>query len=178
MKKILILIAIFFLSIVSVSCGGDDENTGDTGDMGNLGDPCIGSDKFCHSHDGLNWADALISDRTTWGDAVEYCKNLGGRLPTISELRTLIQNCPATETGGKCGVTDSCLSSADCWNDPCAGCENNNSGKYSVFGDTYYFWSSSEQSENTDYAWYVDFYEGGVYISYEANSYGDVRCVR
>jgi uncharacterized protein (TIGR02145 family) len=112
-----------------------------------------------------------------WDEAVSYCEDLGGRLPTISELRTLIQNCPATETGGECGATDSCLSS-DCWNGKCDGCENDTSGKYSVFGDTSWFWSSSEQSSSSDFAWVVHFYNGNVRNGYKNDDFYDVRCVR
>ena len=124
----------------------------------------------------MNWSDAS-SDYMTWDEAITYCENLGGRLPTISELRTLIQNCQGTETGGECGVTDSCLSSAVCWNVPCGGCEYDESGKYSVFGDTYWFWSSSVRSGYADSAWGVHFYSGGV-LNYGKNSGINVRCLR
>lgn len=69
---------------------------------------CPESNKFCHSHDYLSWSDKAI-EKMNWDDAIKYCEDLGGRLPTIDELRTLIQNCPATETGGECGVTEGCL---------------------------------------------------------------------
>jgi len=154
----------------------DTGNTGDTGDTGNTGDTCTGSDKFCHSHDGLDWSDAS-SGLMTWDDAVTYCENLGGRLPTISELRTLIQNCSATETGGECGVTDSCLSWDDCWNESCNGCEYDESGKYSVFGDTYWFWSSSVRSDSAVLAWRVRFGNGNVNNS-PRGSKRNGRCVR
>ena len=158
---------------------GDSDNIGNTGDTGNSGATCTGSDKFCHSHDGLNWSDAS-SDYMTWDEAITYCENLGGRLPTISELRTLIQNCPGTETGGECGVTDSCLSYTDCWNESsCYSCEydENNPGKYSVFGDSSWFWSSSERSDYADNAWRVDFYCGSVRNSYKGSNGYCVRCV-
>ncbi|HSW60686.1 MAG TPA: DUF1566 domain-containing protein [bacterium] len=176
MNKALISL-MFVMLIVMISCGGDDTgNTGNTGDSGNTGATCTGSDKFCHSHDGLNWSDAS-SDYMTWDEAITYCENLGGRLPTISELRTLIQNCQGTETGGECGVTDSCLSSEDCWNDPCYGCEYDESGKYSVFGDTYWFWSSSERSDDAGRAWHVHFSNGNVGNDYK-NYVSYVRCLR
>jgi hypothetical protein len=116
----------------------------------------------------------------TWDNAVDYCENLGGRLPTISELRALIQNCPATETGGECGVTDDCLSWDDCWNELlCYNCEFDDSGKYSVFGGyAYWFWSSSERSDEAGYAWGVYFSNG--YVSYDGkyNYDGFVRCAK
>ncbi|HDT11782.1 MAG TPA: PEGA domain-containing protein [bacterium] len=56
---------------------------------------------------GLKWSKKAPS-RMNWSDAMKYCENLkedghsAWRLPTISELRTLIKNCPATQTGGAC----------------------------------------------------------------------------
>lgn len=183
MMKIILIPLIVILMLSVSSCGeintGDSGNTGDTGNTGNsgdTGDTCHENNKFCHPHDGLNWSDAS-SDSMDWDNAITYCENLGGRLPTISELRTLIQNCPTTETGGKCGITDSCLSSTDCWNDSCDRCEYDESGKYSVFGDTYWFWSSSELLGNADFAWYVYFSSGYVY-SYSKDGNNFVRCVQ
>ncbi len=118
-----------------------------------------------------------------WSDAKAYCKNLvedgssDWRLPTISELRTLIKNCPATETGGECGVTDDCLSWEACRNNACRGCKYFEEGRYSKLGDTGDFWSSSEQSDSTGYAWSVNFNSGGVSY-YDEDDDGDVRCVR
>ena len=61
-----------------------------------------------------------------WRDAAGYCEQLplaggGWRLPSISELRTLVRGCPQTETGGKCKLTDNCRTSA-CGNEACQGC--------------------------------------------------------
>lgn len=170
---------IFVLSFILVSCG---ESSANLKAVGSAGGPCYEnktcdeghvcefdicvelcpeSNMFCREHKDLYWSDR--KGLVDWDEANDYCENLGGRLPTISELRTLIQNCSATETGGECKVTDECLSS-DCWNDPCLGCEYDNSGKYSVFGDTKLLWSSSVQSDSTTYAGFVDFDSG--YVSY------------
>ena len=163
MKKILITMLLLSVFMV-VSCDG-----GDTGNTGN----CSGS--FPNYHKGLCWSDRS-SSTMNHDAAISYCQNMGGRLPTISELRTLIQNCPATETGGECGVTDSCLSS-DCWNAPCYGCGYDESVKYSVFGDTYWLWSSSSYVSSTHNAWNVNFNYGNVHGSYKASS-NYARCVR
>ncbi|HRZ78442.1 MAG TPA: DUF1566 domain-containing protein [bacterium] len=163
MNKALISLMMVLL-FVMISCGGDD--TEDT------------ANNFPNEHDGLNWSDAASSEMT-WDEAINYCETLGGRLPTISELRTLIQDCPSTETGGECGVTDECLSWENCWNDSCDGCESDetNPVKYSVFGDTNWFWSSSERSNYTGLAWYVYFPTGLVY-EYSKLNHTKVRCVR
>ncbi|MDX9804649.1 MAG: DUF1566 domain-containing protein [bacterium] len=165
MRKGLISL-MFVLLFVMGSCGGD------TGGKFKPSD-CTG--EFPNYHKGLCWSEASSSSMD-WDNAITYCENLGGRLPAISELRTLIQNCPTTETGGECGVTDSCLSS-DCWSYSCRGCKNDTSGEYSVFRDTDLFWSSSELSDRKYIACYVSFKAG--HVGYVSNSikYG-VRCVK
>ena len=137
----------------------------------------------CTTIDGYMWS-SKASSPMDWDDAVSYyCNNLyecgysDWHLPTISELRTLIQNCSGTVTGGSCGVTDSCLSYSSCWDDPCSGCSDDSSGYYSKLGDTGYFWSSSTRSESADYVWVVNFYYGNVGSSYKVSN-GYVRCVR
>ena len=117
-------------------------------------------------------------------DADSHCDGLteGGlsdwHLPTISELRTLIQNCEYTATNGSCGVKDSCLSSGSCWNTTCSICTaNSTEGYYSKFSDTGWFWSSSETSDITNYAWRINFDFASVA---EGSNTGElyVRCVR
>jgi hypothetical protein len=90
----------------------------------------------------LSWSD--LNAATTWQAATTYCASIGGRLPTISDFRKIVQGCPASETGGACGVTDACVSMT-CWSaTTCAGCANDSTGKYSPFADTAYLWSSTE----------------------------------
>ncbi|MBO4710812.1 DUF1566 domain-containing protein [bacterium] len=134
--------------------------------------------------------------RMTWRSAKEYCKDLteGGysdwRLPTISELRTTIKNCPSSQSGGSCKVSDSCLSD-NCWSGSCyCGCisdcpysyDNDNGGYYSKLGDDdVALWSSSVRSDNTHYRWYVSFGNGSGSVSvtnYHKSSTHSVRCVR
>ena len=128
-----------------------------------------------------NWSNPAPK-KMSWSEANKYCENLvengssDWRLPTISELRTLIKNCPATETGGACKLTKDCLSYNDCRKNACDGCGSDNPGKYSVFGDIEGFWSSSEQSDLTIIAWSVYFANGGVYANGKNAKYY-VRCV-
>lgn len=122
-------------------------------------DSCPEHNKFCREHNGLHWTDAL--DFMTWNQAENYCRDIGGRLPTISEFRTIIQNCQATETGGECGVTDFCLSYESCFSEQCEGC--NNSLNHSVLGYTSYFWSSSKQTENETLVWVAIFDSASIH---------------
>ena len=120
-----------------------------------------------------------------WYAAKKYCKNLKERghfdwkLPTISKLRTFIHNCPATETGGACKLTDDCVQ-LSCFNDACSGCPKG--GKYSKIGDRYSLWSQTQlepENENSDVEGFliVNFSNGAVE---NASMYTKlyVRCVR
>ena len=147
---------------------------------------------------GLTWS-AKAQKTMNWDDAVSYCGDLteGGysdwHLPNIDELKTLLianrvtSNCAVSEDNG-------CLSSS-CWS--CSTCtqtgteDPNNQykscsdwgtaysdGRYSKFGETGLFWSSSTKSDDPDLAWLVPFdygYVGGYYKTYNI---GNVRCVR
>ena len=129
---------------------------------------------------GLMWSPRSV-DSMDWYYAMDYCDNLSlfgyndWHLPTISELRTLILNCPNTETGGECRVTDTCL---ECYNDACDGCyEYSDSGKYSKLDDWRPLWSSTPQSDDADFAWVVYFRDARMRESDKSLDYF-VRCVR
>jgi len=177
MEKILVTI-LLILSLMIVSCGEDTGNTGDTGDMFNPED-CTGN--FPHYHAGLCWSDPSpeMVDLKTAGN---YCADLGGWFPNIQELRMLIQNCPQTEYPQPVEQEDWCkikdpekLSLLDITT-ACSGCTSNNTGKYSVFGDTGWFWSSSPTEEEFPHGFYVNFTAGAVNQS-EISDLGYVRCV-
>jgi len=132
--------------------------------------------------DNLIWSDRSLN-KMNWETAKKYCENLSEgnftdwRLPTISELKTTIQNC--NSGGSSCKVSDSCLSSScyssDCY---CSG-KSNNGAYYSKLGDPdwVWLWSSSTLSDYPGYAWRVGFNEGRVGDgSKSSNNY--VRCVR
>ncbi len=135
---------------------------------------------------GLTWSPRVGG--VNWQGAVDYCEGstYGGftdwKLPTISELRTLIQNCAGTITGGACAVVDtdsaSCLSYNECISNACRSCAYNTNGLYSKLGETDIIWSSSIDADDPDiYAWCLDFSEGMV-ESYQQISTHYTRCVR
>ena len=161
-------IIIFLLLFVLASCEGENSSNTEE-DLGN---------NFPNEYYSMNWSD-LSSDRMVWDNAKIYCEALGGRLPTISELRILLKRCEGTIKGGACGIKDQCLSTKECWNDSFYGCQCNeyDPGKYSVFDEGYYLWSSSEQSDNNDEVWTINFYFAYVFSSYKFNTCY-VRCVQ
>jgi|GEM_PF-1230213 len=109
---------------------------------------------------------SLVSEHEmTVDEAEEYCENLvekgydDWRLPGISELRTLVQNCENTEIEGKCRIRDYnlpsnfkvllnpqgslCLGNEECSGIDCSGCDPLNDGSYSKLKDTVSLFSSS-----------------------------------
>ena len=127
---------------------------------------------------GYNWS-ARSPDMMTYNDSIEYCWKLGNswRLPTITEVRTLIQNCPDTETGGLCNINDNdCL--GQCQNTNCTGCSWQVNGAYSKIGDgDVRFWSSSLHSNNSDFAWFVDFGLAKIYNE-TLEQYNIFHCIK
>ena len=142
------------------------------------------------SSSGLIWS-AKAPDEMLYYDAIDYCDNLveGGlgdwHLPTISELRTLIQNCLWTVTGGNCNITDDCLSAeyceyrySQCYND-CRDLSGSHS-IYSKFGDEGDFLSSSVVTDFSEAVWGVGFDKAQILIfgTDEVYDKGSARCVR
>ena len=119
---------------------------------------------------GWLWEDPPMGGSPSWDSAVSYCAGLSlaghaagdWRLPTISELRTFIRGCPATESGGACGVIDSCLD--DLCNHDCGGC-GGGSGPGAggchwdpaIEGECTWYWSSSSCAADPSHAWGVQF---------------------
>ena len=149
---------------------------------------------------GLMWQ--VWPEMYDWESAIEYCKSTDyygyndWRLPTISELRTLVRGCPATQTGGDCGVTDSCNDWDECWSLECMDCDLEEGpatgGCYwpdQIKGDElveftpcyYSYWSSTEDTFYSYYsgpsAWVI-FFEDATISGWEITSKMRARCVR
>ncbi|HOW51623.1 MAG TPA: DUF1566 domain-containing protein [bacterium] len=135
-------------------------------------------------HAGLQWSDKS-TDAMQWQAGEDYCTAMGGRLPTISELRKLIINCPELESGGSCKVSSEapvCLEyvcqvpSKTCM---CAS-RNASAATYSALGDATNtaLWSSSSDPYGSNNAWHV--YFPGLLASANNNKYDkhNVRCVK
>lgn len=138
---------------------------------------CPDNNKFCHYNNDLHWSD--ISEKSMdIDDATEFCQKIGGRLPTISELRSLIKSCADTESSGNCPVTDD-FNVDDLDSYDCSGCKFNQEGKYSVFDDSEELMSGTLTVENDEYHkyfWVIDFALAEISESFYYKNYF-FRCV-
>ena len=197
MRKFLLIAFLGMLCLglgLALSCSSGDD---DDDDSGGSDDDDTGSDDDDDSGDDdtsgdLTWQEPPSSDAMTWEEAIAYCDSLSfdghddWRLPTISELRSLITGCAATATGGACTVTDDCLDTT-CLNDPCDGCAYQAGpgagGAYwppEMSGTDYYYWywSSSAVADNAGNAWFVAFDYGYVRDFVNSGANRSARCVR
>jgi len=181
------------LAIACAACNGSDAVDGDLDDMENAEDEFIEDSDYTEldldtsstiwtdTASGLSWRRNINPERLSWEDAKKYCDSLewygnDWRLPSISELRSLVRGCPTIEYGGACWVYDQCPSHLECEadnNDPevnvCSGLyncrvadKNENEGycppEINSVGKLYpTTWSSTEDG---DYAFVIDFYRG------------------
>ncbi|HNW81628.1 MAG TPA: DUF1566 domain-containing protein [bacterium] len=184
MKKVLnLMMTVSLLGSLLTACGGEEAdntvNDSDTAAADNeilsddeASDGCPASDKFCHEQNGLKWTD-ISSEKIVWSKAKENCASLGGRLPTIAELRGLVDGCDKTKTGGSCQFTEGCLSNdciADCF------CTTTVDG-YSVFGDIEWLWSSSSKDGDTESACGVAFNNASIFCDSQTG-WNYYRCVK
>jgi len=114
-------------------------------------------------------------DHTT---AVAACQKAGEqfgenwRLPSISNLRSLIRGCPYTEWGGWCEVYDECASALNCWNDDCNfacavqgpgpgpdGCYSSHAVLQGLCGK---YWSRTQVEDSPDEGWWTVVFNGAM----------------
>jgi hypothetical protein len=185
---------------VEVLCGGDDCRDDNAATI--IGE-CVGENECCDgcwqrngcfldSLTGYIWEDPPSAGWLMYDAAGPYCDSLSlaghsageWHLPSIDELRTLIQGCAETEEGGACGVTDSCTD-ISCM-DSCDGCialgGPGAGGCYwdpALEGDCSVLWSSTVYP-GSGYGWCVNFGLANIHWDH----FGDggfgargVRCV-
>ncbi|WP_052746171.1 DUF1566 domain-containing protein [Sulfurovum lithotrophicum] len=118
----------------------------------------LASDVFVDSKTGLMWQDNSDAKyiQKDWNGAMLYCRQLrlaghdDWRLPSIKELKHILSTEPR-DGGMKKG--------------------------FNYMGGSGYYWSSSENESNEEFAWMMNFkrgYEYSNYKSYERH----IRCVR
>lgn len=149
---------------------------------------------------GLMWSKAK-TEPMLYEEAERYCKDLrigkmnDWRLPTITELRSIVKGCPATVVKGKCTVQDTCYM-PECRKDECKGCEEGGgTGEESLYWQPKIwehtkgwskgvYWSATERKEMIDSpdagtdrtAWTVSFLTGGI-EGKSIEMWGHARCV-
>jgi hypothetical protein len=137
---------------------------------------------------GLCWHFSTARD---WPNASGYCGTLtaGGvsagtwRQPSINELRGLVRGCTATEPGGGCAVTDTCVR-ATCDSAACAGCTEGAGPWSGCYSPDWYpagcppCWSSSYDPVDSSFAWGVLFGNAEVYRFDKGNPVPIAACVR
>ena len=182
MKKIILLTLFTLFTLVSCNQNADLQSSNSSKSP---------TDNKQNKEKSLQWSNlAEIEGRS----AGTYCRNLregehtDWRLPNIDELRTLIKNCPATETDGMCRVSEKndCISES-CYSKSCKGCAKKiNDFNYQIPKDGFsklgdnekiFLWSSSELFGKDYRGWYVSFFDGGIYTAAWIDSLY-VRCVR
>ena len=211
MNKLHLLMLLTMLMVglcLSLSCGDDDDDNDDNDDNdaddddddNDADDDDDDDDDTADPDDATGAGDTWIDPTTglewqngdnccnTWYFAENYCLELtwGGysdwRLPTISELRSLIRGCDATVTGGECPASDDC-NDYDCETDACLGCQDGqgpgDDGFYMVKGlvkNGYMYWTNSAVP-GTAYTWTINFYSGMINLDVPSGIY-TMRCVR
>ena len=142
--------------------------------------PCIDSSST------YIWS-AMSSESKSWDDAYNYCNSRteGGyswRIPKISELRTLVQNCSSSQADGSCQISEECLDYIDECLAGCSSCTYDSTGTYSKFGKGDTLWSSSVETNN--YMWTLDFKDASFYFAKQSGNSlfpGEklkVRCIK
>ena len=130
-------------------------------------------------------------DCKSFEDSNEYCEYLtlgdytDWRMPSISELRSLIRGCSSTVLGGFCNIEDDDCLNEQC-EDSCASCELSQTPSNGCFwpdelkGDCYRYWSSSFVGGYSNYmVWTVNFEYGSVSSNGNVQyARWPVRCVR
>ncbi len=174
------------------NCGNPNHKDEECGSDECSGDECLSSNgSWYDSNTGLYWEDPPSSIPMYWEEADKYCRSLtldgydDWYLPSISELRSLIRGCSATESGGDCNIyqfPEFCRE-PQCRSSSCDGCSLDDGpahGCYwpsSLLGSCGYYWSSSLIADDDDLAW-CSYYRNGYINTFNIYSSTLVRCVR
>ncbi len=182
-----VLLSLLAGLLVQLGCSddsGDSSTDGDTSGNGEVLCEDVNGDSLCSdSESDLRWAQPISEQRYNWQAAIDYCEQFsyGGRddwrLPTISELRSMVRDCDHTATGGECGITDGCLT-ASCLSNDCSGCSAGRCYWDEALGSDCEIdlWSASEVTDAPTTAWFIGFYSAGL-NSNPKESELRVRCV-
>ena len=137
----------------------------------------------------LYWENPAPDVTLSWEGAIQYCEDLtldngAWHLPTIDELRSLIDGCPVTDTKGSCNVSEGDCLGVACKNEACDGCDVKSGwGDVATYwpdrlaGECCRYWSSTPVAEPSNDAWFVNFNTGQVFYQVVGGELR-VRCVK
>ena len=137
----------------------------------------------------LEWEVEPGLQAASWAEAGSYCGELvsGGhddwRLPSIDELRTLVDGCPATEWGGACNIGEGMCLAWECRSPKCEMCISSGDDSGNCFwrpellGQCQLYWSSSPVEDDAGHVWCIGFDIAHI-DSVEKGQSMAVRCVR
>jgi len=146
--------------------------------------------EYVDSNTRLHWQVNVDRGPIDEYSAESYCQSIGWRLPTISELRSLIRGCATTVTGGSCEITNECNSFDHCNTgcQPCATGSGPDNGCYwpnQLQGTCSYYWTSTVDTFDTRSNWMVGFRNAQINSHLKGGSTNDegshshyVRCVK
>ncbi len=173
------------------SSGDGSDLPGDGLDGANGDSTELDPDKVWVDEDAeLIWQRVAAETRMTVEAALLYCEEnkgelpgLGWRLPNVTELRSLVRGCPATETDGVCGLTESCTAFESCWSTDCwstcmlgdgpGGCYR----ETALEGSCSAAWSMDGVDDQPGRYWYLNYRRAGLHHDI-AEVESEVRCVR
>lgn len=200
----IVLVWVILTSLVSCDSNDNDSTVDDVHDDDVMDPdddlPCSEEESmgevWTDPESNLTWQTGSSCERRSYESAAQYCAELDlgdredWRVPTISELRTLIRGCYKTITGGECPVTDECYDYSTCYTTACRGCQPTGSSRCNSFGPPAelepvcsWLWSATPLSDAAPYTWCVT-YESGAIVSSDIGDDGEggngypVRCVR
>ncbi|MFO0588578.1 MAG: hypothetical protein U0441_13600 [Polyangiaceae bacterium] len=133
---------------------------------------CPVDNPFCHELAGTCWTDEHTG--STYQDAATWCADLKGTLPSISDLRAIVEDCPATETGGACGVTDECTKTS-CLTMACQGCGD---GGHDLFHNENPFWSGTAVSDAPGERFVMVYRYSLIHTAPETQDFNSAYCTR
>ncbi len=196
MKTLIIALLLFF-----IACSDSQTNLYELEEVN--GYPVVAG-----SLNGLMWYIDDPDNKTTrivqmnYSNAVKHCDGMDHagfsdwRLPTISELRTLVVGFRDIEPGGRCSVSDNCLKYSCIFqgrkeeNDhPCSNnvedADLNGPGPEGCYFDDVWrtycgkYWSSSKIEDTENQVFQIDFVKPSIVPVYTDNSnFAFPRCVR
>ncbi len=133
-------------------CNGDGTCNCDTGYGG---DTCTEEIVYNDPDTGLQWELFEEENSARFEQAVEYCEELelagcnDWRLPTATELRSLLRGCPNNEPGGTCQLGETCTEFDECYDaEACAHC-----GCYDGPSPRGYYWPDVMDDTLCDAYW-------------------------